>query len=223
VESLERVRQLFAQNLIQSAFWHRFTATAHSPIGLDPAAHGIRITGPAFGGFGENDLTHEDPLGAAPEWLGEGLRKALYQYMEGEGLTADVRNWFVHPVPKPKVPRGWAARVLAETATGDDPTAERRFVWTGGTPVIEPSEKNHRRVILPTRVEDVEVRMTPDKADWLVGLIRTATPARDKRGEGYPALKEVRARYPFGGPRGFDALLRSQPWRRARTAGLLLV
>jgi hypothetical protein len=223
VESLERVRQLFAQNLIQSAFWHRFTATAHSPIGLDPAAHGIRITGPAFGGFAENDLLHEDPAGQAPEWLGEGLRRALYQYMEGEGLTTDVRSWFEHPVPKPKVPRGWAARVLGETSTGDDPTTERRFVWIGGTPVIEPSGRNHRRVILPTRVEDVEVRMPPDKADWLVGLIRTATPARDKRGEGYPALKEVRARYPFGGPRGFDALLRSQPWRQARTAGLLLV
>ena len=223
VESLERVRQLFAQGLIQSAFWHRFVATAHSPIGLDPAAHGIRITGPAFGGFAENDLLHEDPIGQAPEWLGEGLRKALYQYMEGEGLTADVRSWFEHPVPKPKVPRDWAARVLAETSTGDDPTAERRFVWIGGTPVIEPSGRNHRRVILPTRVEDVEVRMPRDKADWLVEVIRTATPARDKRGEGYPVLKEVLARYPFGGPRGFDALLQSQPWRQARAAGLLLV
>jgi radical SAM superfamily enzyme YgiQ (UPF0313 family) len=223
VESLERVRQLFAQDLIQSAFWHRFVATAHSPIGLDPAAHGIRITGLAFGGFAENDLIHEDPVGQAPEWLGEGLRKALYHYMEGEGLTTAVRSWFEHPVPKPKVPRDWAARVLAETSTGDDPTAERRFVWIGGTPVIEPSGRNHRRVILPTRVEDVEVRMPPDKADWLVGLIRTATPARDKRGESYPALKEVRALYPFGGPWGFDALLRSQPWRQARTAGLLLV
>ena len=224
VDSLERVRQLFAQDLIQSAFWHRFVATAHSPIGLDPAAHGIRITGPAFGGFAENDLLHEDPAGQAPEWLGEGLRKALYHYMEGARLTADVRSWFAHSVPKPKVPRGWVARVLAEQSTGEeDPTAERRCVWVGGTPVVEPSGRNHRRVILPTRVEDVAVRMPSDKADWLVELIRAATPARDKRGEGYPALTAVRARYPFGGPRGFDALWRVQPWRQARTAGLLLI
>ena len=38
VESLERVRQMFAAGVIQSAFWHRFMATAHSPIGLDPAS-----------------------------------------------------------------------------------------------------------------------------------------------------------------------------------------
>lgn len=223
VDSLERVRQLFAQGLIQSAFWHRFVATAHSPIGLDPATHGIRITGPAFGGFAENDLTHEDLRGAAPAWLGEGLRKALYQYMEGEGLTADVRIWFDRPLPKPKVSRDWVAGVLAEKPAGDDPTAERHFVWIGGTPVIEPSGKNQRRVIFPNRVEDTAVRMAMEKADWLVELVGAATPACDKRGQGYPALKDVRARYPFGGARGFDALTRSRPWGQVRRAGLLLV
>jgi len=223
VDSLERVRQLFAQGLIQSAFWHRFVATAHSPIGLDPAAHGIRITGPAFGGFAENDLTHEDSLGEAPEWLGEGLRKALYHYMEGEGLAADVQSWFAHSVQKPRVRRDWAARVLAEQSTGDDPAAERRFVWIGGTPVIESAGSSRCRVILPNRAEDVDVRMAPDKADWLVTLIKAATPMRDRHSVGYPALKEVRARYPWSGPRGFDTLVRSQPWRHARAAGLLLV
>lgn len=222
VESLERVRQLFAQGLIQSAFWHRFVATAHSPIGLDPTAHGIRITGPAFGGFAENDLTHDDPLGETPEWLGEGLRKALCHYMEGDGLTTDVRTWFGRPVPKPKVPRDWIMRVLAE-GSESDPRAERRFVWIGGAPVIESSGRNHQRVILPNRTEDVEVRVPPDKADWLVELIRAATPTRDKRGEGYPALKEVRAGYPLGGTRGFDVLFRSQSWQKVRAAGLLLV
>src|SRR5438445_11134649 len=56
VETLERVRQLRAHGLIQSAFWHRHVATAHRPIGLDPAAHGGRITGPASGGRGENGV-----------------------------------------------------------------------------------------------------------------------------------------------------------------------
>ncbi|MDH5580245.1 MAG: radical SAM protein, partial [Betaproteobacteria bacterium] len=42
VDSLERVRQLFAADLMQSAFWHRFTATAHSPIGLNPESNGLR-------------------------------------------------------------------------------------------------------------------------------------------------------------------------------------
>ncbi|HEX3006228.1 MAG TPA: radical SAM protein, partial [Bacteroidales bacterium] len=34
VDSLEVVRQLFMNGLIQSGFWHQFALTAHSPIGL---------------------------------------------------------------------------------------------------------------------------------------------------------------------------------------------
>ncbi len=116
VDSLERVRQLFALDLIQSAFWHKFTATAHSPIGLDPKEHGISITGPTFAGFAENDLTHEDRQGEAPQWLGEGLRTALYHYQEGENLAVDVRSWFKPPsgraLTRPRVAKTWGAKAL---------------------------------------------------------------------------------------------------------------
>ena len=238
VETLERVRQCFALGLIQSAFWHRFVATAHSPIGLDPLAHGIRITGPAFGGFAENDLTHEDPVGGDTGWLGTGLRTAVFNYMHGIGLDLGVRRWFARPVPRPRVPRDWAAQVLSRTRTENEGACgfrspevlaegrsplQRRVVWIGGEPVVEPCGKDRCRLILPTRTEDAEARLPAERAAWLVGLIREATPTRDKRGEGYPLLKDVRARYPFGGSRGFDAMLRSVTWQKAREAGLLLV
>ena len=236
VESLERVRQLFARDLLQSAFWHRFTATAHSPVGLNPVAHGIRITGPAFGGFAENDLTHEDPIGDAPDWLGEGLRKALFSYKEGDGLRTDVRQWFDYPVPRPKIARDWVTSVVGEP--GEDARSrldvrssgvpaksemyrERRFVWIGGTPVVEENARSHH-VILPNRTEDVALRLPPDKAVWLVELIRAATPKAEKRGEGYPVFKDCQADYP-GESRGFEAWLRSKAWARVRNTGLLLV
>nr|MBI3613352.1 radical SAM protein [Nitrospirota bacterium] len=222
VESLERVRQLFAQGLLQSAFWHKFVATAHSPIGLDPEAHGIRITGPSFGGFAENDLTHDDRQGRTPDWLGAGLRRALLNFIEGKGLAADVRSWFDHPVKRPKGPRDWVTRILEEQPLEDDPAAERKFVWTGGTTTIEPTKGRGRRVILPSRTDDTELRLDPVKAAWLIELIRAATPIRGKRGQGYPSLKQIRASYPLGGP-AFDVLLRSAPWKKTRSAGLLLV
>ena len=121
------------------------------------------------------------------------------------------------------MPRNWVARVLEETPVLDDPTAERRFVWIGGAPVNESYGHDRSRVILPNQTEDVEVRLSSEKADWLLDLIRSATPTREKRGEGYPSLRDVREAYPLGGPHGFDALARSAPWQQARTAGLLLV
>jgi radical SAM superfamily enzyme YgiQ (UPF0313 family) len=102
IDALERVRQLFEAGCIQSAFWHRFAATAHSPIGQDPARYGIELvesTGSrrrkgAAPRFARNDLAFVDPTGCDPELFGEGLRAALYNYMHGMGLEADVRSWF---------------------------------------------------------------------------------------------------------------------------------
>jgi hypothetical protein len=94
VDALERVRQLFAAGCIQSAYWHRFSATAHSPIGLAPQDYGITLKPPASITFAHNDVAFDDPTGTDHDYLGAGLRKALYNYMHGIGLDTDVREWF---------------------------------------------------------------------------------------------------------------------------------
>jgi len=94
VDSLERVRQLFELGCIQSAFWHRFAATAHSPIGLEPATYGITLGRAPAVTFARNDLAFTDPTGTDHDFLGAGLRKAIYNYMHGLGLELDVRSWF---------------------------------------------------------------------------------------------------------------------------------
>ncbi len=94
VDALERVRQLFATGCIQSAYWHRFAATAHSPIGLAPQNYGITLNPPPDITFAHNDVPFTDPTGTDHDYLGAGLRKALYNYMHGIGLEDDVRLWF---------------------------------------------------------------------------------------------------------------------------------
>ncbi len=103
IDALERVRQLFAAGCIQSAYWHRFAATAHSPVGLHPEKYGIRLRPPQDITFAHNDIAFEDPVGTDHDFLGEGLRKALYNYMHGVGLDADVREWFDRrPASRPR-------------------------------------------------------------------------------------------------------------------------
>jgi hypothetical protein len=118
IDALERVRQLFANDCIQSAYWHRFSATAHSPIGRDPAKFGITITGPARPArlFARNDLAFDDPTGTDHDALGFGLRKAVYNFMHGIGLEADVREWFDVETPKAKVPRRLISSAIAAGA-----------------------------------------------------------------------------------------------------------
>jgi hypothetical protein len=220
VDSLERVRQLFAADLIQSAFWHRFTTTAHSPIGLRPATHGLRILGPKFQGFAENDLRHEDQHGMTPEWVGEGLRRSMLNFLEGQGLTLDVRQWFDHSVPRPAVSSTWVRRLLKGRIIKDDPQAERRFVWLGGQPVCE-TVGERTRLILPGHTSDQTVTVTNQQAQWLGGLIQQSTP-RSNRSRPYPLLRETKITFP-GTVKEFESFVSTTSWKKLRSAGLLLV
>jgi len=120
IDALERVRQLFAENCIQSAFWHRFAATAHSPIGKQPDLYGIKLRKQPKVTFAKNDLAFDDPTGTDHDFFGEGLRRALYNYMHGLGLEDDLRVWF--PKRKggaPKVPPTTVAPNLVRKALRD--------------------------------------------------------------------------------------------------------
>ncbi len=220
IDSLERVRQLFAADLIQSAFWHRFTTTAHSPIGLNPTANGLRILGPTFQGFAENDLLHEDKCGETPEWIGEGLRRSVLNYLEMRGLRLDVRQWFDHSVPKTQVSSTWVRRLLKTRIANDNPQAERRFVWLGGQPVCEPVGKR-TRLILPGRSSDQAITVSNRQSQWLNDLIRQSTP-QNNPSRPYPLLRETKATFP-GTVQEFETFLGTTSWNKVRSAGLLLV
>jgi radical SAM superfamily enzyme YgiQ (UPF0313 family) len=117
IDSLERVRQLFEADCIHGGFWHRFAATAHSPIGLEPARYGIELRRAAEVRFARNELAFTDPTGTDHDFLGRGLRKAVYNYMHGFGLDADVRSWFGRR-RKRRVPATRVAPDLIDRALG---------------------------------------------------------------------------------------------------------
>jgi len=112
VDALEWVRQLFAHGCIQSGFFHRFACTVHSSVGLGPAAYGITLRPESFHGFARNDAAFDEPTGTDHDTLGQGLKKAVYNFMHGIGLEQDVRRWFDVHVPRPNVARDVIARAL---------------------------------------------------------------------------------------------------------------
>jgi len=94
LDSLEVVRGLFEEGYIQSAFWHRYAMTIHSPSGLQPESVGTKHIETPKGSFANNEIpfitTHEIDL----EYYGKGLNLATYNYMQGAGYEIPVRQWF---------------------------------------------------------------------------------------------------------------------------------
>ncbi|MBM4127520.1 MAG: B12-binding domain-containing radical SAM protein [Nitrospira sp.] len=220
MDSLERVRQLMEADLIQSAFWHRFTTTAHSPIGLKPASHGLRILGPEFEGFAHNDLRHHDRVGATPEWIGEGLRRSMLNFLEGRGFEMDVRGWFEHSTPKPKVAASWVKRLLKTSPTIDDSKLERRFVWLGETLVLE-SVGQKIKFALSGLNGRCAITLANKEAKWLENLVRQSTP-NNLPSQSYPLLRSIPSTFPSG-REGFEHFIKTASWRAIRSSGLLLV
>ena len=96
-DSLGRVRDLFAEGLIQSAFWHRYAMTCHSPSGRNPESVGARHVADyrfGFNPFANNEIPFE--VDNEPDWsrFGEGLNVATYNYMRQTGFDVPLKKWF---------------------------------------------------------------------------------------------------------------------------------
>ena len=93
--ALDYVRGLFRAGLVQSAFWHRFALTVHSPVAREPGRFGIRVGRPPSGGrvFAVNEIPFEEP--GAPDWdrIGRALSLAMYNYQQGRGLDRPAAYW----------------------------------------------------------------------------------------------------------------------------------
>jgi hypothetical protein len=101
VDALEFVRGLFARGSVHSAYWHRFALTAHSPAFRDQNKLRLRILDARENTFSRNEIPFDEPDRPDPAAFGEGLRRAVYNFMHGVGLDSDVRTWFDFPVPRP--------------------------------------------------------------------------------------------------------------------------
>ncbi|MDZ4200232.1 MAG: radical SAM protein, partial [Kiritimatiellia bacterium] len=115
-DGLELVRQLFRNQCLHSAYWHRFALTTHSGMAAKPGRFGIR-PGPIprasrFGRFAINEIPYRGGHRIDPEPLGASLHAAVYNYMHGVGLDADIRSWFARRMPAPRLAADAVARWL---------------------------------------------------------------------------------------------------------------
>jgi hypothetical protein len=112
IDGLEVVRQFFKEGLIQSAFWHLFTATVHSDVGRNPAKYKCAILEQPVGGFARNDLVHEDPTGCDHLSYAQGLNKAVYNFMHGIGTDFPIKDWFDFRVPAVSIKKNYVNKAI---------------------------------------------------------------------------------------------------------------
>jgi radical SAM superfamily enzyme YgiQ (UPF0313 family) len=160
INSLEYVRQFMKFGLINSAYWHRFSLTAHSPIAKNPQKYGVKILSSLDNMFANNDLEFEDLSGVDHTLFTEGLNKAIYNYMHNNALNLNVRNWFKFSVPKPTVKPNFVESIinLPDDTNFDE---NKTVIWCAGLPKIQNAAKG--KVILYVTNLNVEGKWLLEK------------------------------------------------------------
>ncbi|MCP2042524.1 radical SAM protein [Pontibacter sp. HSC-36F09] len=226
IDSLEVVRQLFLTGVIQSGYWHRFSMTAHSPVGKHPEKFGVVKVGPPEGAFANNDLWHDDPQGTDHELFGPGLAKALYNFMHGVGLEEPLSFWFDFKVPRVTIDRDLIANAIQEPAKPDSERKLARVFWLGNVPEIDfmmyaKKGQTIERCVLTfyEKAEDFQIKTTANIGQWLLEQLTLLT------SEEAPAmtLKQLEETYPLDAHLNFTEFLASPVWFELREKGLLLL
>ncbi|MCB0518861.1 MAG: radical SAM protein [Lewinellaceae bacterium] len=222
IDSMEMVRQLFENGVVQSGFWHRFAMTAHSPVGLEPAAYGVVETGPAFGGFADNDRYHDDPTGTEHDLYAEGLRKSLFNYMHGVCLDFPLSKWFDFKTPKPSVPKGFINKSIRHDAE-KAPRPNALVVWTGPLPLatlVEDEDGGEMASLLfHHKQHEWELETSPELGQWLVDVL----PLLKIGGQAVMTFQELQQDFEENGMGNIAEFMASVEWGALKENGLLIL
>jgi hypothetical protein len=178
IDSLEMVRQLFETGVLQSAFWHQFAMTAHSPVGLHPDKFLVSKQTNKIGTFANNDIVHIDKVGTQHELFSEGLKKSLFNYMNTIGFDLPLQKWFDHKVPSTTIDKKYIYNIVSQ----DDfivfkPTA--KVVFIGAQPTITYYTKTKKgnewkmaTLLFETKKQSIELKLNEVQADWLLQILQ---------------------------------------------------
>ena len=223
IDSLEMVRQLFALGIINSGFWHQFSLTAHSPIGLDPTDYGVlpdykKIT------FANNDVEFKDITGIDHSKFSYGLKKSIFNFMHGIGFDVDLQEWFDFKIPETTIHPYFIEDCLTPEESLTTKTSAK-IVWLGGTPLVSYTSKTKRgktrefiQLAFHTKNELFETSLEKDKGEWLLDTLEKITVTKGN------SLTFQQLKIDFENSfENFELFWYSKPIKNLRNYGLLVL
>jgi hypothetical protein len=225
IDSLEMVRQMFAAGILQSAFWHRFALTEHSPAGLSPDDFKIIRDTTTPGAFANNDVEYKDPSGTDHDSFAHGLRKSLHNYMHGSFLDQPLHKWFDMKTPKTTIKPTYIADILNE---GDYVAVKdtQRVVFTGRMPTCEFFTKSAKgaqwemcSLTFHHLQASVTIKIGKEQGEWLMALLPQLSVANVK----LKTMQEVRESYDAVCNDDFELFWENKPMNTLHKVGLLVL
>ncbi|MBI9035305.1 MAG: radical SAM protein [Bacteroidales bacterium] len=218
IDSLEVVRQLFEAELLQSAFWHKFAMTVHSPVGIYPEKYDVERIEHPTNSFAKNDCQHIDNKGCDHEKYSFGLKKALYNYMHQQCYDYRMQEWFDFKVPPTTVQPYLIAKAVKKGIKNNQPT-KGRCLWLGSIPIIAKAKKRKALLIFDTTEESVSIEITEAEAKWIKDILEHLSIHSDQIWK----LEDVEKNYNESLKQDFKSFAQTKEWKTLRMNGLLIL
>lgn len=223
IDSMEMVRQLFEAGILQSAFWHQFTMTAHSPVGLNPEKYKVKKVSEAIGSFANNDIEHTDPTGADHATFSFGLKKSLLNYMHGACYEYPLQKWFDFKVPKTLIAPDYIVTALQqEEFTTIKLTT--KIVWLGNTPTVTSFTKSKKgthwqmsELVFQNKQTSLSIKVSEPHGIWLAAMLKKLSIHSIKS----LTIQEVKENYDAAGLVDFELFWDNKPVNGLYHVGLL--
>ena len=223
IDSMEMVRQLFKSGVLQSAFWHQFAMTAHSPVGLNPEKFGVKKAKEIEITFADNDVEHIDATGTDHESFSYGLKKSLLNYMHGVGIDEPLFKWFEMKVPKTTIDPNFITNVLSDDSLQNYKTTTQ-LIFLGILPTIETITKSKKgnqwelaSITFETKSTSINIRIDKEEGIWFYELL-----TQIKNGSKMN-MKEVMENYESAGLEDFELFWDNKPMNQLHKAGMLMI
>ncbi len=224
IDSLEMVRQMFNEGVLQSAYWHQFAMTAHSPVGLYPEKFNVKKVTNEVGTFANNDIVHVDPTGADHDTFSFGLKKSLLNFMHGIGLTDPLNKWFDFKTPKTSVDPKFIDNALQEDADALIFKPNAKVIWLGKllkASTITKSKKGNSWEVtnldFVTRKQTQQIQLTKEQGEWLLKILPQLSVDNPK----ILTLQEIKNNYTEAGLEDFELFWDNKPMSTMYKLGLL--
>jgi hypothetical protein len=225
IDSLEMVRQMFKAGILKSGFWHLFTMTTHSPVGLNPEKFKVKKAKDTVITFADNDVEHIDETGTDHESFSYGLKKSLFNFMQEIGLDEPLHKWFEMKIPKTSIIPDYIENILSED-NFKEYKPSTKLIYLGVPPQIEIITKSKKgnhwelaSITFENKKSTTNIKVPKEQGEWLYEIIQLVSIHNPKR----YTIQEVQYHYNKKGLEDFELFWDNKPINQLYKVGLLMI
>jgi hypothetical protein len=192
---------------------------------MNPVKYNVKRAKEVVIAFADNDVEHIDPTGADHDSYSYGLKKSLFNYMQGIGLDDPLHKWFERKVPKPSVPADYILNIINENELpAFNPNAKVIFLGSlKSSERITKSKKGIQWTVMQlsflSKKEMLTIQVDEEKGNWLISVLPKLMLDKNM----IMTLGELKTDYENAGLDDFELFWDNKPVSQLYKVGLLRV